>query len=91
MLGLSSSIFDLFITFFNSLQMMKVKRMLTETLLEVTNYEIRAVATEVLERERRRANKGKSVLFPVSWFQFFSWFPSYLDGNHNLYTYKDQC
>uniref|UniRef100_A0A0B7AWL5 Uncharacterized protein n=1 Tax=Arion vulgaris TaxID=1028688 RepID=A0A0B7AWL5_9EUPU len=39
--------------------MMKVKRLLTETLLEVTNEEIRAVAVEVYQRARKKVLQGR--------------------------------
>lgn len=74
------------------LQMMRVRRMLTEVLLEVTNEEIDAIAQEVHHKERSRASKGSSpalrsrqgvanLLLLVGYFQWtklYQWLASAL-------------
>ena len=45
-----------------SFQMAKVRRMLTEILLEVTNEEIEDISREVMKKEHQKALKGIAVL-----------------------------
>lgn len=74
---------------FITLQMVKVKRLLTETLLEVTNDEIRAVATEVYQRARKKHLQGRFTSSHVARYLGIELIIANINGLHDLIPYSE--
>lgn len=55
-------------------QMMKVRKMLTEILLDVTNSELKSVCKEVLLKEKSRAAKGRNTRGRKCTYMYFMWY-----------------
>lgn len=53
--------------------MMKVRRMLTEVLLEVTDSEVHGIAREVYNKSRSSASKGIAFKYVTSWCTQSPW------------------